>query len=214
MGLLDFVKSFGLFKVKVGERTLGEGEVLLSNETEDMVISSSHNVIKIVEHTVVNELKGVIGKKKKKRVAFNNGLSYVKKVRGSFSIASSERNPATACKTLDAIQNLVTQSAFGWLLEEIHVTWAKLENKQTTQQLYTNSHDENAYSVWRRRHNSWRRRQDLQETASGRSRLKRNPRSFDVAMSSGLLQRRRGLFFCIYSCILGFLGVKLLGSEP
>ncbi|GJW40238.1 zinc finger, CCHC-type containing protein [Tanacetum coccineum] len=109
MGLLDFVKSFGPFKVKVRERTLGEGEVSLSNETEDMVISPSHNVIRIFEHTVVDELKGVIGKKKK-RVAFNNGLSSEKKVRGSSSIASSERNPATACKTPTAIQNLVTQS--------------------------------------------------------------------------------------------------------
>ena len=28
--------------------------------------------------------------------------------------------------------------AFGWLLEEIHVTWAQLEKKQTRLRLYTN----------------------------------------------------------------------------
>ncbi|GKA09408.1 zf-CCHC domain-containing protein [Tanacetum coccineum] len=43
--------------------------------------------------------------------------------------------------------------ALGWLLEEIHVTWAHLEKKQTRLQLYTKTYEENAYSGWRRRHN-------------------------------------------------------------
>nr|GEX50391.1 hypothetical protein [Tanacetum cinerariifolium]GEX53709.1 hypothetical protein [Tanacetum cinerariifolium] len=41
----------------------------------------------------------------------------------------------------------------GWLLMEIHVTWDYLEKKRTRLQLYTKSHEENAYSGWRRRHN-------------------------------------------------------------
>ncbi|GJU44524.1 hypothetical protein Tco_1201790 [Tanacetum coccineum] len=42
--------------------------------------------------------------------------------------------------------------ALGWLLEEINVTWDLLEKKRTRLQLYTKSLEENAYSVWRRRH--------------------------------------------------------------
>ncbi|GKD74694.1 hypothetical protein Tco_1332976, partial [Tanacetum coccineum] len=47
----------------------------------------------------------------------------------------------------------VASSALGWLLEEIHVTWAHLEKKQTRLQLYTKSDKENAYSGWRLRLN-------------------------------------------------------------
>ncbi|GKF04439.1 hypothetical protein Tco_0035107 [Tanacetum coccineum] len=32
--------------------------------------------------------------------------------------------------------------ALGWLLEEIHVTWAHLEKKRTRLQTYTKSHDD------------------------------------------------------------------------
>ncbi|GKD78524.1 hypothetical protein Tco_1341145, partial [Tanacetum coccineum] len=32
--------------------------------------------------------------------------------------------------------------ALGWLLEEIHVTWAHLEKKQTRLRTYTKSHDD------------------------------------------------------------------------
>ncbi|GJT42744.1 hypothetical protein Tco_0951459 [Tanacetum coccineum] len=44
--------------------------------------------------------------------------------------------------------------AFGWLLEEIHMTWAHLEKKRTRLRLYTKSLEEYAYSV----------RQELEET--------------------------------------------------
>ncbi|GKA94739.1 MAK10-like protein [Tanacetum coccineum] len=40
--------------------------------------------------------------------------------------------------------------ALGWLVEEIHVTLAHSEKKQTRLQLYTKSDEENAYSGWRR----------------------------------------------------------------
>nr|GEV40457.1 MAK10-like protein [Tanacetum cinerariifolium] len=43
--------------------------------------------------------------------------------------------------------------SIGWLLKEIHVTWAHLEKKRTRLQLYTKSLEENAYSGWRRHHN-------------------------------------------------------------
>ncbi|GJT05656.1 hypothetical protein Tco_0840118 [Tanacetum coccineum] len=43
--------------------------------------------------------------------------------------------------------------AFGWLLEEILVTWAHLEKQRTRLQLYTKSHEDNAYSGWRWHHN-------------------------------------------------------------
>ncbi|GJZ15228.1 hypothetical protein Tco_0550905, partial [Tanacetum coccineum] len=83
---------------------------------------------------------------------------------------------------------------FRWILEEIHVTWAQLEKKQTRLRLYTNSHEEYAYSVWRRLHKLLRRRQDVQEMASGflknafeRRHLKRNPRRFNRVTASGKL---------------------------
>ncbi|GJW10292.1 hybrid signal transduction histidine kinase M [Tanacetum coccineum] len=41
--------------------------------------------------------------------------------------------------------SLVMRS-LGWLLEEIHVTWAHLEKKRTRLQLYTKSLEENSYS--------------------------------------------------------------------
>nr|GEX44061.1 MAK10-like protein [Tanacetum cinerariifolium] len=66
MGLLDFVKSSDSFKVKVGERPLTKGEVLLSKKTRDMVISPSRDIIRIVD-----ELKSAAGKKKK-RVVVND----------------------------------------------------------------------------------------------------------------------------------------------
>ncbi|GKC01112.1 hypothetical protein Tco_0987248 [Tanacetum coccineum] len=41
--------------------------------------------------------------------------------------------------------------ALGWLLEQIHVTWAQLEKKQTRPRLYTNYLEEIPNSSWRRR---------------------------------------------------------------
>ncbi|GJR01176.1 hypothetical protein Tco_0524160 [Tanacetum coccineum] len=41
---------------------------------------------------------------------------------------------------------LFKEDALGWLLEEIHVTWALLEKKRTRLQLYTKSLEENAYN--------------------------------------------------------------------
>ncbi|GJU28919.1 retrovirus-related pol polyprotein from transposon TNT 1-94 [Tanacetum coccineum] len=50
--------------------------------------------------------------------------------------------------------------ALGWHLEDIHVTWAHLEKKQMRLRTYIKSLGRKAYSAWRRRLN-------LQETASG-----------------------------------------------
>nr|GEX95836.1 hypothetical protein [Tanacetum cinerariifolium] len=54
------------FKVKVGERTLAEDEIPLSKETKDMVIYPSHEILRIVEHTITDELRSVGGKRKSK----------------------------------------------------------------------------------------------------------------------------------------------------
>ncbi|GJZ71289.1 hypothetical protein Tco_0635140 [Tanacetum coccineum] len=67
MGLFDFVKSADSFKVKTGERTLTEGEILLNDKTVNMIVPPSAEIIQIVEHTVVDELKEHAGKKKKRR---------------------------------------------------------------------------------------------------------------------------------------------------
>ncbi|GKB49898.1 hypothetical protein Tco_0900651 [Tanacetum coccineum] len=55
MGLLDFVKSADPFKVKTRERTLAEGEVPLNNETVNMIVPPSADIIQIVNHTIVDE---------------------------------------------------------------------------------------------------------------------------------------------------------------
>ncbi|GKC59137.1 copia protein [Tanacetum coccineum] len=49
--------------------------------------------------------------------------------------------------------------ALGWNLEDIHMTWAHLEKKRTRLRTYTKSLRKKSYSAWRRRLN-------LQETAS------------------------------------------------
>nr|GEU88498.1 retrovirus-related Pol polyprotein from transposon TNT 1-94 [Tanacetum cinerariifolium] len=110
MGLLDFVKSSDPFKVKVWERTLTEEDVLLSKETEDIVISPSRDVICIMDHTVVDDLKSA-GGKKKRRVDLNDVLSPVKKAIGSSFVASLERNPTNVGKTLVVLKRLVIQSS-------------------------------------------------------------------------------------------------------
>ncbi|GKF19258.1 hypothetical protein Tco_0067896 [Tanacetum coccineum] len=55
MGLLDFVKSADLFKVKVRERTLAENEVPLLTETTDRVIAPFGQTIRLVDHNIVDE---------------------------------------------------------------------------------------------------------------------------------------------------------------
>ncbi|GKA17828.1 hypothetical protein Tco_0697665, partial [Tanacetum coccineum] len=57
MGLLDFVKSSDPFKVKTRERTLAEGEIPLNDETLNMTVPPSAEIIQIVHHTIPDELK-------------------------------------------------------------------------------------------------------------------------------------------------------------
>nr|GEW02774.1 hypothetical protein [Tanacetum cinerariifolium] len=75
---------------------------------------------------------------------------------------SSSNEPKSRVYPPKAFQVLKTQKELltrGWLLEEIHVTWAHLKKKRTRLQLYTKPLEEYAYSAWRRRHG-------LQRTAS------------------------------------------------
>ncbi|GKD51264.1 hypothetical protein Tco_1280240 [Tanacetum coccineum] len=69
MGLLDFVKSVDPLNVKVGERTLAEGEVPLLTETIDMVVVPSAQIVRLMSHTIVDELKESTGKRKGKLVS-------------------------------------------------------------------------------------------------------------------------------------------------
>ncbi|GKB19910.1 hypothetical protein Tco_0853833, partial [Tanacetum coccineum] len=46
----------------------------------------------------------------------------------------------------------------GWHLEEIHVTWTQFRKKRTRFQLSTKIDTKRAYSAWRRRRDSLRRR--------------------------------------------------------
>ncbi|GJT77639.1 hypothetical protein Tco_1044364 [Tanacetum coccineum] len=65
MGLLDFVRAVDPFKVKVGEGKLAENEVPLVTETEDRVVSPSLQTIRLVDHTIQDELNVNFGKRRK-----------------------------------------------------------------------------------------------------------------------------------------------------
>ncbi|GJY72322.1 retrovirus-related pol polyprotein from transposon TNT 1-94 [Tanacetum coccineum] len=58
------------------------------------------------------------------------------------------------------------RTTLGWYLEEIRVTWTQFGKKWTRFQLYTKIDFKRAYSAWRRRRDSLRRRQKAQSTAS------------------------------------------------
>nr|GEY13515.1 transposase (putative), gypsy type [Tanacetum cinerariifolium] len=112
MGLLDFVKSIDLFKVKVKERTLAEGEVPLLTETVDMVVALSNQTVHLVSHTIVDEIREHSGKNKR-NVNFSTIPPPVKKARmhdvvitepvGSMSVAShaEEFDSSSVTPTLD-----------------------------------------------------------------------------------------------------------------
>ncbi|GJZ93902.1 hypothetical protein Tco_0666105, partial [Tanacetum coccineum] len=57
VGLFDVVKSSDPFKVKTGERTLAEGEIPLNDETVNMTEPPSAEIVQIVDHTIVDEVK-------------------------------------------------------------------------------------------------------------------------------------------------------------
>ncbi|GJU23888.1 hypothetical protein Tco_1157230 [Tanacetum coccineum] len=107
MGLLDFVKSADPFKVKTGERTLTEGEIPLNDKTVNMIVPPSAEIIQIVEHTVMDELKEHAGKKKKRRVVFYD--LPVKRLRADAAVASKPV-PTTGGKSLAALKRLELQS--------------------------------------------------------------------------------------------------------
>ncbi|GJS91746.1 ALP1-like protein [Tanacetum coccineum] len=83
-------------------------------------------------------------------------------------------NPFILLKVVASQDLWILMRSLGWLLEEIHVTWAHFEKKQTRLRLYTKSLEEYAYNAWRRRRNFLRRHHIIQETASGISRRRQN----------------------------------------
>ncbi|GKE03435.1 hypothetical protein Tco_1395453, partial [Tanacetum coccineum] len=108
MGLLNFVKNVDPFKVKTGEWTLAENEVLLLTATEDRVIAPSSQPMSLVDHTIQDELNVNSGKRKK-RVAFASGSLPVKKARTE-GIVISDARPSTAGKYPSALQRLSRQN--------------------------------------------------------------------------------------------------------
>ncbi|GJV13186.1 gypsy type transposase [Tanacetum coccineum] len=106
MGLLDYVKTADSFKVKNKERTLAEGEIPLNDETVNMIVAPSAEIIQIVEHTIVDELREHAGKKKRK-VAFDALL--MKKLRAD-GVVISEPVLTTSGKIPAALRRLELQS--------------------------------------------------------------------------------------------------------
>ncbi|GKA72068.1 hypothetical protein Tco_0778284, partial [Tanacetum coccineum] len=108
MGLLDFVKSVDPFKAKGGEQTLAEGEIPLLIETANMVVPPSAQTLRLVNHTIMDELKENTGKKKRK-VDVSTGPLPVMRAKAS-GVVILEPNPTTAGKSPAAMKKLITQS--------------------------------------------------------------------------------------------------------
>ncbi|GKA31617.1 hypothetical protein Tco_0717922 [Tanacetum coccineum] len=86
------------------------------------------------------------------------------------------------------------ERSFGWLLEEIHVTWAHLKKKRTRLRLYTKSLEESIIQTVEMASPAIVTASELDQDgakifkmASRSSRLKRNPRNFIEAMASRIL---------------------------
>nr|GEY24158.1 putative transposase (putative), gypsy type [Tanacetum cinerariifolium] len=108
IGLLDFVKSSDTSKIKTKERTLALGEVPLLTETIDMVVNPSLQMIRLVTHTISNEINAHSGKNKRK-IGASVGLLPVKKSRmGGVSINEPTAN--TVGKFLAVIKKIINQA--------------------------------------------------------------------------------------------------------
>ncbi|GKC72572.1 hypothetical protein Tco_1118455 [Tanacetum coccineum] len=106
MGLLDFVKSANPFKVKTRERTLAEGDIPLNDETVNMIIPPFAQIVQIVDHTIVDEVK-VHASKKKMRVVFEELPANRLRVD---VVAAYEAAPNTGGKSPTALRRLELQS--------------------------------------------------------------------------------------------------------
>nr|GEU81819.1 hypothetical protein [Tanacetum cinerariifolium] len=81
IGLLDFVKSADPFKVKTRKRTLTQREIPLNNETMNMTVYPFVEIVQIMEHTILDELKKHASKKKKRvvfRIFIQSGLGLMR----------------------------------------------------------------------------------------------------------------------------------------
>ncbi|GKD76505.1 hypothetical protein Tco_1339126, partial [Tanacetum coccineum] len=108
MGLLDFVKSPDPSKIKTGERTFTPGEVPLLTKTADMVVNPSPQTIRLVTHTITDEINAHFGKNKRK-VGASAGPPPIKKARtGGVSI--NEPAVTTVGKSPAVIQKLFNQA--------------------------------------------------------------------------------------------------------
>ncbi|GKC39814.1 hypothetical protein Tco_1052198 [Tanacetum coccineum] len=105
MGLLDFVKSSDPFKVKTRERTLAEGEIPLNDQTVNMTVPPSAEIVQIVDHTILDEVKEHAGKKKR-RVVFEE----LPAKRGRADAATASVVPTTSGKSPTALKRLELQS--------------------------------------------------------------------------------------------------------
>nr|GEU35725.1 transposase (putative), gypsy type [Tanacetum cinerariifolium] len=107
--LLNFVKSADPFKIKVRERTLVKGEVPLLTKTADMVVVPSDQTVRLVDHTIIDEIKEH-SRKNKRKVGLIIVSPPIKKARTS-DITITEPVATSARKSLAFIQKLIAQSS-------------------------------------------------------------------------------------------------------
>ncbi|GJU45101.1 hypothetical protein Tco_1202367 [Tanacetum coccineum] len=93
-----------LFHVKTGERTLAEGEIPLNNETVNMTVAPSTEIIQIVEHTIIDELCEHVDKKKKRKGAGSSSVLHPTKELISSSVTPTPKTdiPEDSGSTQDA----------------------------------------------------------------------------------------------------------------
>ncbi|GKF15947.1 hypothetical protein Tco_0057409, partial [Tanacetum coccineum] len=152
IALLDFVNSADHFKVKIGEQTLAENEVLLITETKDRVISPSPQTISLVDHTIQDELNVNVGKRKK-RVAFVSGSSPMKKARTEGRHWFGSAAPAAEDATSSSVTPTLERSSEGDFRDNVRtrpssVRFDVLSSSSTDTDIPTSPQIDNPVTFW------------------------------------------------------------------
>nr|GEV48525.1 hypothetical protein [Tanacetum cinerariifolium] len=130
---------------KVHERTMQTHEEMIikdASKIDNNVAGAFHDKDNITESYMEIKNKEEIERFSKESKDGDKFCNVVVEVKEKLSkqIVQLEKDLAK----LEA-QSIADHLSLGWLLEEIHVTWAHLEKKQTRLQLYTKSFEEFVY---------------------------------------------------------------------
>nr|GEV88118.1 cytochrome P450 CYP82D47-like [Tanacetum cinerariifolium] len=136
----SIVKSSDPSKNKTGERTLAPGEVPLLTEIADRVVNLSPQMIRLVTHTIADEINAHCGKNKRK-IGSNAGLPPVKKARTG-GVVINEPAATTARKSPAIIKKLINKANV-----DSRVAAYRLEEFVSSSVTFTLEHDYEDESV-------------------------------------------------------------------